>query len=257
MKRIFTLLILAWFTTNASATDRCNLAYQSATNLYQQTKKSLEAYNITNLKLSAKRAVSILQDLKDESQKCGCKDANNTSYDALDNLSKALEKAEFEDSRFYVSRSHRNAKDIIGFLEVCQQNGDTFTVDQEEDLITQRKQLLEQQKRLEEAQRELEQEMKRQKLLQKEILEKKQQELEAQSVLKSEAEKALDEMEAAIRLIILNVDCENARPLVLDSYERTLEQLEGETLEATKSYYAFKAKELAHNLINSLDACDQ
>lgn len=257
MRHLLILLAVALFAVNSYGQDRCNLANQSATNAFQQTKKSLEAYNISLMKLSVKRAISIFDELKVDTQKCGCKDANNSSYDALDNLSKAMEKEEFEDSRFYVSRAHRNAQDIISYLEVCQQKGNTFTIDQEEDLASQRRQLLEQQKRLEEQQRQLEQEMKRQKLLQDEILEKKQQELEAQSMLKSDSEKALDEMETAIRQIIKSMGCENARPLVLESYKRTLEELEEETLEATKSYYAFKAKELAHNLINSLDACDQ
>jgi len=40
------------------------------------------------------------------------------------------------------------------------------------------------------------------------------------------------------------------------SYERTLEDLEVETLTATKIFYADKAKEMANNLLNRLSSCE-
>lgn len=237
--------------------DACSTAHQEATYSFQHTKKALEGHNVALLKLSAKRAIESIERVKNTTEECGCTDANNASYDALDNLSKAMEKAEFEASRFYVNRAHKNSKQIIEFLEVCEQTGlsSSFKAE-EEDLQLQERQLLEEQKRLKEQQLALQRQMEQQLKLQEEIQLKKEAELTQQVQLKEIAEKSLQDFESVIADLTRGMDCPKVYNMK-QNYKKAVAALEKESLLATKQFYADKARELALQLINTLDACEE
>ncbi len=256
MKYIFTLFAVFYFFLLPINSDDCENAYQSATYGYQHTKTSLEANNIEHLKYYAERAIKSIEEVQAATEECGCTKANNASYDLLDNLNKAIEQEKFETSRFYIKKSKELASDIIGFLDVCLEENPSYGLSEdEENLLAQEQQLLEQQKKLLEEQKRLEQRMKEQKQRQNEVRRQKAEELILQKKVRENAEVALQEFESAIIKLSEALECDQAYEIIEATYLKTNEQLNAESLDATKAHYAAKAREIAQNMLNQLDDC--
>jgi hypothetical protein len=257
MKKTITLVSLLFYCIGSLHAVECEVAYQDATYGYQHAETAMEANNVTQLKQYANRSMIAIKKVLVSTEKCGCYAANEASYDALENLTKALDKEKFEAVRLFVQRAKANAKDIIIALDNCSVHDLSFALKESEgNLIAQEKQLLEQKQRLLEQQRELEARLNEQKKLQQEVQLQKEQMFAQQQDLRSNSEVTLKELEHLINEFTKSMGCKDEAPLTETPYERTLEDLEAETLTATKIFYAEKAKEMANTMLNRLSSCE-
>ncbi len=250
---IFISLFL-WFTPDNSSD--CNLAYQDATYGFQHAETAMEANNIEHLKEFAKRSKIAIEKVLISTEKCGCIDANNASYEALENLNKALQKEKFETTRLFVNRAKSNAHSIIVALDICsEENPEFILLANEDNLIEQEQLLLEQQKRLMERQKKLEEQIKLQKKLTEEFRLQKETMLTEQKMIKADAEVSLQQLESIIISFKRTIGCEETKSLTEEPFEHSLLDLESESLQATKFFYVTKAREMVNNLLNALDDC--
>jgi hypothetical protein len=250
---LFAFLI---FLSPASATE-CEVAYLDATYGYQHAETAMEANNIEQLKQYALRSKTAIEKVLRSTEKCGCEAANSSSYDALENLNKALDKDSFERVRLFVNRAKTNAKDVIIALDKCSANDPSFALKETEgNLLAQEKLLQEQQNKLIEQQKKLEAQIKEQQRLQEELKMEKEVMLATQQQVRKASEQTLKDLESIIIDFTKTMGCEDVEPLTEEPYVRTMEQLELETLKATKIFYAEKAKEMASSLLNRLSSCE-
>ncbi|MEM7086363.1 MAG: hypothetical protein AAF489_09285 [Bacteroidota bacterium] len=254
-----TTTLIAFFALMSTVTYavECEVAYQDATYGFQHAETAMEANNVEQLKQYANRSKVAIEKVLLSTEKCGCQDANNASYDALANLDKALEKDKFEAVRLFVSRAKVNAKDIIVALDICSATDPSFALKEtESNILAQEKLLLEQQQKLLEQQQKLQAQIKEQQRLQNEITAQKKEMLELQKSVRLASELDLRELETLINSFTKTMGCKDTQPLTESSYLKTEDELELETLEATKVFYAEKAKEMANNLLNRLSSCE-
>lgn len=254
-----TLLFAALFLliSPTFAKEDCEDSYQDASYGLIHAKKALEANNATHLKEYALRSKSAIEKVVEATENCGCTDANNASYNALQNLDQALEKEEFEAIRFRVSKAKTFAKATLVALDVCsaKRSYDDYE-NQEEDLIEMEKQLLEQQQELLAKQQELAAQIEEQKALQKKLQQERELLLKTQKELQLTAEANLEQMEMIFQSFTAAMGCEETTSLTQESYRRNTEDLSLESLGQTKAFYIEKAQEMANTLINRLSLCD-
>ncbi len=257
MKKTITLVSLLFLCIPQIRAAECEVAYQDATYGYQHAETAMEANNVTQLKQYADRSLIAIKKVMITTEKCGCVAANDASYEALENLNKALDNEKFEDVRLFVQRAKAKARDIIIALDNCSANDPDFALKETEgNLLAQEKALKEQQQKLLKQQQELEARIKEQKRLQNEVMLQKEAMLEQQKELRSSSEVTLRELEVLINEFTKSMGCKIDGPLTESSYQKTLEDLKAETLTATKVFYAEKAKEMANNLLNRLSSCE-
>jgi ABC-type enterochelin transport system ATPase subunit len=149
-----------------------------------------------------------------------------------------------------------STKAILISLDLCNEPDPTYDlVVDENNLITQEQELLAQQQALLKKQKALEAQLKAQKELQAKISRGKEIKLAEQKKIKFEAETNLLELENVINRFIRIMDCGNSEP-VSEDYSRSLEELEVESINATKAYYTQKARDMADQLIMVLADCN-
>ncbi len=256
MKKITLLTFLLVLSTAFVHAEECGTAYQDATYALEHTEKALQSNNIEHLKQYSRRALEAIEKVYTATEGCMCTEANNSSYDAKEHLSKALEKSKFEVSRFYVKSALSSIKSILISLDLCNEPDPTYDlVVDENNLISQEQELLAQQQALLQKQKALEAQLKAQKELQARISREKEIKLAEQKKIKYEAETNLLELESVINRIVRIADCGNTEPMKIE-YTRTLEELEVESVNATKTYYTQKAREMADQLIFILANCN-
>ncbi|MEP2936173.1 MAG: hypothetical protein ABJM06_12805 [Gilvibacter sp.] len=249
-----TALVLLVSTTFAS---ECEDSYQNASYGLIHVKKALDANNSTHLKEFALRSKIALEKVQAATEKCGCVDANYASYDAIENLEKALEKEKFEDIRFRVSKAKAFAKATLVALDVCNAKRSFLDYDnEEENLIELEEQLLAQQQQLLVQQQQLAAQIEEQKLLQKKVQKDRELMLTAQKKLQITAEANLEEMELLIIKFTEAMGCLETTPLTKESFKRNTQDLSLESLGRTKAFYIEKAQEMANTLVNRLSKCD-
>ncbi|MBL4662165.1 MAG: hypothetical protein JKY22_01030 [Flavobacteriaceae bacterium] len=254
-----TITLIAFFALISTVTYavECEVAYQDATYGYQHAETAMEANNVEQLKQYANRSKIAIRKVLLSTEKCGCQDANNASYDALTNLDKALEKEKFEAIRMFVNRARKNAKDIIIALDICSATDPAFALKETEgNILAQEKLLLEQQQKLLEQQEKLRVQLEEQRKLQAEIAIQKEEMLELQRKVRLASELDLTQLETLINDFTQTMGCKDTQPLTESSYLKTEHELGLETLEATKAFYVEKAKEMANNLLNRLSSCE-
>ena len=257
MNKTTTLFVMFAFIFTVTYAVECEVAYQDATYGYQHAETAMEANNVEQLKQYANRSQIAIRKVLNSTEKCGCQDANNASYDALENLEKAMEKDEFNEVRMFVNRAKTNAKEIIVALDVCSATDPSFALQETEgNILAQEKLLKEQQQRLLEQQQKLEVQLKEQKRLQAEIVAQKAEMLSLQKKVKQSSEMDLSQLEDVINKFTQTMGCKEIAPLTESAYLRNEEELALETLQATKIFYAEKAKEMANTLLNRLSSCE-
>ncbi len=252
-----TALIVAIFSlfTPKDSND-CETAYQDAAIGYQQIKQSMKSRNLEHTQLYVSRAKDALEKANLTLKSCGCAAAENASFDAMEHLEKSLEKDTYERSRFHVSKAKISAQLILSSLDVCGENGLLSTIDEEEEtLLNQEEKLLAQQQRLLEEQKKIEAKIKKQKELQQRLQSEKKQKLEQQLTIKREAETSLNELKQSIINTTKSLECSTEAFAKLDSFYRSEEALEAETVQATRLFYAQKTEEMVHLLLKALEEC--
>lgn len=257
MDKITTLFVgLMLWSSTIYATD-CQFAYQNATYGFQHAETAMDANNIDHLKEYAQRSLEAIERTLASTEKCGCTDANDASYNAIEYLYKALEKDKYENIRFFVEKAKKDAKNILISLDLCSENDPISALEiQEGSLQEQEQQLLEQQKQLQEQQNKLAVQLEEQKRLQAEISSQKAAMLIAQKEIKTSSEATLKELELLINQFTSSMGCKNETSLTKESFVKSVDQLEKESLENTKVFYANKAQEMANAMINRLAGCE-
>jgi hypothetical protein len=253
-----TLLLIFLFLLSINGfAMRCGDAYQNSTYAVEHTEKALGSNNLEHLKQYALRAKEAIEKVYVDTETCGCTEANNASYDTLDHLETALVKDKFEVARFYIKSALSTTKSILISLDLCNEPDPTYTllVD-ESNLVNQEQELLAQQQELLQKQKALEAQLKTQKEMQQQLQREKERKLTVQKKIKFEAEGNLLELETSINRFIRIMECDQYEPIGSESYTRTLEQLEVESIKATKTFYSIKAREMADRLIAVLAGCD-
>ncbi len=252
-----TLIAATLMLSSPNPDSNCQVAYQDATYGFHHAETAMEANNLDHLRQYAKKSKASIEKVFQSTVQCGCLDANNASLDALENLEKALTRDTFEATRLFVSRAKKNTKDIFVALDICSSTDpNTVLRDTQNDLLAKELALKEQQKKLREEQKKLELQMKQQMELQQELARKKTEMFEAQKAIKIEAESTLSQLEGILLDFTGAMGCPETPKLTEQPYMRSLSDLEGESLQATKIYYANKAREMANNLLNILDECE-
>lgn len=256
MKFIFTLLISSFSITILAFNSNCETAYQEASYGYQHTKKALQANNKEQLLQYTEKALEAITRSKSYLQNCGCNDADNSSFDAVENLNKGLSKSTYEEIRFYVKKAKNFSQRIIISLDSCGENDieATDSSGEENDLLAQERALMEQQKALEAQQIKLKEQLAEKKKMKEALALEKKAKLEKQKVLQLSAEKALQEIENSIQKMSRSLSCVNTSPNY-GTFTKTIQELNSETLAATKRFYAQKAIEMSQYLSNLMEGC--
>lgn len=252
-----TLMVAALSLFVSKDVSDCEMAYQDATSGYQHLKKSMQANNLDHIKQYVDRAKSSLEKANVTLKSCGCTEAENASFNTLEQLEKALEKETFERSRYHVSKAKVSAQLIITSLDVCGENGLLSTINEEEEtLLSQEEELLAQQQRLLDQQKKIEEQIQKQKQLQQRLSNEKKQKLAQQLAIKQAAETSLSELKSAMMSVTKSLECNTINYGNLDSFYRTEEVLETETVQATRLFYAKKTEEMVQLLLNTLEDCE-
>lgn len=252
-----TLLIVFLFTSVLVRATECATAYQDVTYGLQHVTTAMETNNMTQLKQYAERSKIALEKVRASTELCGCTDANYASYDALENLNKALEKDKYDQVRLFVGRAKKFAKSVMISLDICKQNEPSIAIEEAAVSLAEKEAALkEQQRELEAQQRKLAKQIEEQKELQASIKAQKEEMLVAQKALQVKAESSLEQMEQMILGFTEDLGCGIKTPLTASTFKRTNNELEAESLQATKIFYANKASEMANYLFNTLQDCE-
>lgn len=250
-----TLFVIALFLCIPIKAENCDDAYSSATYAFQHIETSLGWNNIQSQRQYANKAIEAMKKVQAITKNCGCIDAYNKSYDALEKLEKSLLQDTFETSRYQISKANLDAKNVLIFLDSCRNDPMMYLKSDAKSLEEQEQQLLAQQQRLIEEQKKLQERLALQKQKQAELELQKIAKFNSQKELKVEVEYSLEELQTVIMKLITALDCNQDFPIP-DDFERTLDDLSEESLEASKMYYSDKVREMAYSLINNLSVCE-
>ena len=205
--------------------------------------------------LYVKKAKESLNRVHVTTQECSCIDANYASYDAIENLDKALTKTTFEGSRYFVSKAELLAKTVLTALDACEENNLVPTTDMvEENLHNEEIQLVAQQKQLEEQQKQITERLLKQKAMRAKLASEKAAKNRKQQEIIRETETFLLVYNQLIDKFAETSKC-TAPSLTL--IKRSNTQLDSETLKATQLYYANSIRQMTDDLITALERCEQ
>lgn len=254
MKRIAVILFLVCFISQVNAQDLYEDALTAASYAYSHSKKAHGANNVFHTQEYADKAIEAFEKVEDLTDQCGCKDANETAYEAKTNMVSSLEQDTYERSRYYAKQAKELSPKLLEQLTDCQVNSGSYAEDvavaDEEEIaiaseeVSRRKQELEEQKRqLEIEQQKLQQQIAEQQKAQEAFEAQRAAEFEKQSAVKVKAEQALKKLESALQELSIAFDDESNFESGKD-YVRTENDLQNETLSDTKNFYVNRAKEL-------------
>ncbi|QNJ97181.1 hypothetical protein [Constantimarinum furrinae] len=256
MRKTITLFLFLISFYTVAATINCGTAYQDGTYGLQHAEKALEANNIKHLKEYALRSMEAQQRVFESTEQCGCSEANNSSYNAIEKLKKALAAEKFDMVRYYVKNALADTRSVLLALDLCTASVSYYAVGTSiDELSLQEQELLEQQQQLIEKQKKIEEQLKLQQELQMKIRAQKEEKFAAQKKLQIEAETNLTKLEESIRSIVIQMQCDPGYEFTTNNYHRTDKELEGESLHATYSFYSDQAQQMANQLITILSNC--
>ena len=252
-----TLLLLFMAPALSGYANDCQLAYQQASYGLEHSEKAMASNNIEHLKQYAERSTQALTKAYNYARECGCSNAKEAAYDALDDFEKALGYETFEKARYYTKEGLKRTREVLSSLDICEQQTPDYALQNDEaNLALQEQLLLEQQQRLREKQRQLEEQLRKQEALQQKIQREKEAKLSAQFELKEEAEARLSDLQAIMNEVLSTVGCGDSVQLDQLNYNRTKAQLEDETLQASRQFYSRKAQELVNSFRLTLVNCN-
>jgi hypothetical protein len=256
MIRTITLFLLLISFYALAENSKCGTAYQDGTYGLQHAEKALEANNVKQLKQYTRRAKEAQERVLAATDRCGCSEANNSSYNAIEKLEKALAAEKFDMVRYYVKNALSDSRSVLVALDLCAESASYYAIDSSgNELSLQEEELLLQQQQLMEKQKQIEAQLKLQKELHQKIQKQKEEKFILQKQLQSQVETSLIQLEENIRTIVKQMNCDVQAQYIPSNYKRTDKQLEAETLNATYAYYSAQAQLMANELINILSTC--
>lgn len=270
--RKFTLLLTFFFALTFGAFAQCTTAYSSASYALAHTKRAFSADNFDHQMLYADRGVEAMVKAKVLIEECGCQPALNELVQALDNLEKATDPADWEAGRYFTKIALEHMKTVMGELDRCT-TGASSTVPAYElstseesattylavnsDLQSEQDNLEAQRLRLEEEQRKLEEKIARQKAMAEQARISRARELEEQLVIKQTAEDHLAALERSLRDLAESLGCPKAIALLNGSYKRNDQVLKNESLKETRAYYLQQTIRMQKDVAAALESCNR
>ena len=247
MKRIILTSVLFGIATTTFAQSAYEDALSNANYAYAHTKNAYESNNRDHVIEHSDKAVEAFYKVEDLANECGCEDAYNAAIDGREYAEKTATQDTWERSRYYAKRARELGENMMAFLTDCNPVGRKTalvyedTTNELSEIAAQKAELAEKQQLLAMEQERLAGEIAKQKERQAAFEMQRTAELKKQTILKSKAETALQNLEKAI--VELGVVFNN--DIDVNEYKRSEKELEGETLDDTKYYYAHKASEIA------------
>lgn len=271
--RKFTLFITLLLLTLQAGFAQCTTAYSAASYALAHTKRALKADNFDHQMLYAQRGVEAMEKAKGLIEDCGCQGALNQLVLGQDNLSKAIEPADWEAGRYYTQIALAHVKSMMGELDLCTTSNNTTTntpaapgmtasadsntdyLAVNSDLLSEQEKLEAERKRLEEQQRILEEKIARQQALAEQAQLARARELEEQMIVKQAAELNLAEMEQSLKDLAETLGCSKVKSLLNGSYKRSDAVLQNESLAETKAWYLQQAIRMQKDVSAALEGC--
>ncbi|WP_108868213.1 hypothetical protein [Aquimarina aquimarini] len=256
MKKIALPIVLLFLIPTTNAQDAYEDALTAASYAYSHSKKAHGANNVFHTQEYADKAITAFIKVEDLSDKCDCKPANETAYQARVDMESSLEQDTYERSRYYAKRAKELGAKLLEQLTSCQANGASYSNTEEasieednalaeatQEVANKQKELEAKRRQLEIEQQKLEQRIAEQNKIKAEFEAKRAAELEKQSLIKSKAEQALQKLENALQelSVVLN---EESKFEAQSDYVRSENELKNESLDDTKNFYVNRAKEL-------------
>ncbi|MDY8138313.1 hypothetical protein [Aquimarina sp. 2201CG5-10] len=255
MKKFSLILFLSCLVPQINAQDLYEDALTAASYAYSHSKKAHGANNVFHTQEYADKAIEAFQKVEDLADQCGCKEANETAYQAKTDMESSLAQDTYERSRYFAKRAKDLGSKVLEQLTICQDNGspyseDTASLDEEgiaeatAEVSLKQQELEEKRRQLEIEQRKLEQQIAEQNKRQAEFEARRAAELKEQALIKNKAEQALHKLENALQELSVVI---NDKESVFESqkdYVRSDVELQNESLDDTKTFYVNRAKEL-------------
>lgn len=268
MKKIALILFMLCLIPEINAQDFYEDALTAASYAYSHSKKAHGANNVYHTQEYADKAVEAFLKVEALAEKCNCKKANETAYQARVDMESSLNEDTYERSRFFAKRAKELGSQILKELTSCRANKgssmantEVASIDQSNELAQATAEVANKQKELEEKRRQLEIEQQR---LEQQIAEQNRQKIEfeakraaefkEQSLIKSKAENALQNLEKALQELSIVLNEESKFKSQSDYYVRSENDLKNESLNDTKTFYANRAKELTQTAMQQLSS---
>ncbi len=255
MKKVSLILFLSCFISQISAQDLYEDALTAASYAYSHSKKAHGANNVYHTQEYADKAIEAFEKVESLSDECGCKQANETAYQAKEDMVSSLEQDTYERSRFFAKRAKDLGAKLLEELTFCQANAGSISYAEEasnqeneiaeitEEVSLKQQELEEKRRQLEIEQQKLEQQIADQNRKKAEFEARRAAEFKEQSLIKSKAEVALKKLESALQELSVVLNDESRFESQAD-YLRSENELKNESLDDTKSFYVNRAKEL-------------
>ncbi|GGX28425.1 hypothetical protein [Aquimarina muelleri] len=265
MKKVTLILFILCSISETNAQDLYEDALTAASYAYSHSKKAHGANNVYHTQEYADKAVEAFLKVEALTEKCNCKKANETAYQARVDMESSLNEDTYERSRFFAKRAKELGSQILKELTSCRANNSSLpntevaSIDQGNDLaeataevVNKQKELEEKRRQLEIEQQKLEQQIAEQNRQKAEFEAKRAAEFKEQSLLKLKAENALKNLEKALLELNLILDKESKLEAQID-YIRSEDDLKNESLNSTKTFYINKAKELTKKVMQQFN----
>jgi len=268
MKRFIVTLFLSSVIYSGNAQKLYDDALSYASYALAHSKNAYNSNNVYHTQEFADKAIEAFEKVENIADQCGCLEANETSYQAKEDMASSVNQDTYERSRFYAKRAKDLARRLLEELTYCQANPEDYPYpdsmasaeDNEialasEDVSNKQQELEERKRQLELEQKRLEKQIADQDRLRVEIEQKRAAELKQQTLMKSQAEKALKKLETALQelSILLN---KKAMFDAKNNYSRSDSDLKNESLDDTKSFYVNRAKELTNKAVKKFAGYD-
>lgn len=248
----------------------CTEAHSSASYALVHTKQALKADNFDHQRYYAGRAIDAFEKTQQKMEDCDCKAAALAIEEALIDLRKAVDPADWKTGRFYTQKALEDAENMMNALELYTSGEavpeDTAvsyateiesTTSQKANLLDAQKELEEKQKVLMEQQKELQAKIAKQKELEAKLKKERSEELAAQIQLKVETDKAIQGYKTSLEQLLTTLECPKAQQ-VLDalSYTKSEASLQNETLVDTRKYYKDLLIKVQQEALSALQNCN-
>lgn len=231
---------------NSACTDAdSNLIYA-----YSNVKDAYESNNIQHLKYYSDKSLKSFRDAKINLKKCGCDEAFELAYNAMELIEKVEKATTYEDGRYFVKKAKEITQNSITELNKCTIPKHTESVATTTEKVGNDLDALQQEKE------KLEQQRLALKLKEEEILKK----LDAQKSkeLQLQKEMLIKEHKATLNLNIST--CNKVLKTYgstseLPSYDKNDTTLLSENIEAIKAYYLNITKDINASYLEKLSLC--
>ncbi|NNF19909.1 MAG: hypothetical protein HKN61_09020 [Flavobacteriaceae bacterium] len=218
----YLLLSFSCLFTCAFVQAQCTDVYASATYGMSHSKRALKADNADHQAYYAERALKALKKSQELNKACGCTNAEDPTYNGIDNLLKASDPKDWDMGRYYTQRAIAEIEQLLTALDHCSNEGsDSAEIPESSPADTQ----------------------------------KSEEEWKEQLAIREQAENSLDAMQRSIAEISGLIGCDSAIEVFKKRTSRSLDELKAETVAETLDFYKELLQQLQKDSATSLAAC--